>query len=195
MVKVHRMHRHNWWRSSKEITTRDCDEEKQTYEVLARRFGFSAEYIQGVLEQYFESPSEAGHRSEDTQPDASQGGQERATSCQWTMQELRNLLYRREVRTLQHDDEIPGIPAGVDALDWYRAREKVKKGDQPPEKRMKKEETEDRYYKDVLFQIYRSSGYGIEDSVHVAYTPHGREIMRYLAKTARGEAEQDAVNG
>jgi hypothetical protein len=190
MVKVHRMYRHSWRHPSKEIT--DEDEETQAYAVLANCFGFSAAYIKKVLESHFAPSDNAGpERAASTVQEKPAEDAPR----KWTVQEIRAYLSTRPEATRRYDDDekIAGIPPEIDALDWYQAWAKIKKGEMPAQGQTKKKEVTKEYYAEMVYEIYKSSGYSIEDSVGVTYTPRGQEIMRYLAKTTR--FEQDAMNG
>lgn len=67
-------------------------EEKYAYEVLAKRFGFSPAYIKAVLEDHFESPSDAGNEHM-SQRQSSQAEQS-TVSCAWTLDEIRQTFAR-----------------------------------------------------------------------------------------------------
>ena len=163
--------------------------EVHAYEVLAQRFGFPAHYIKVLLEEHFESPSDAGweHMSDSCEV------QEQASTVvfdAWCLDDIRRFLASATEQEFEQyrakREQERGIPGGVDdALDWYRAYVKLadmrNTDKQVPLTKDKKED----HYRKLIIDLYQISGYSIEDGVRIAYSPQGDELMRYLSDDKR----------
>lgn len=76
----------------------------------------------------------------------------------------------------------PGIPAGVDIIQWYAVyigREHLK------EKQPKTTKEKHKHYRDLAIDLYKASGYKYPEYIHRAFTPQGEDLMRYLANDKR----------
>jgi hypothetical protein len=43
----------------------------------------------------------------------------------------------------------------------------------------------EKYYRDLIIDMYRASGYSIEQSIGMAFASQGEELMRYLSDDKR----------
>jgi hypothetical protein len=66
------------------------EEEAHAYEVLAKRFGFSADYIKSVLEEHFFAPSDAGR--EQVNVTSSVRPSKEVMTRKWTLEEIQRVL-------------------------------------------------------------------------------------------------------
>lgn len=198
MAKVHRAYRHvwnknSWWHPARAITRQDF---RDMYilsehlgldeEVIAEHFGCSVERVQKAV-------ALRGQEEEKQQ-----------AILRITMGDVKKVLreidvlrevgeIRRSLAEPRRDqEEVLGIPAGVDALDWYRAWEKLKKGEKPPEKQTSQTAEEKReYYRDLVIDLYRRAGYSIGESCDKAYSSQGDDLIRYLADDKRHRLNRD----
>lgn len=172
MPKAHRAYRHTWWkkrypfadptsteRNKKTLVSVPVDKEERYVLPFIRYCG------EGTILQV-PAPEQA------PLPEQNTAGQYQR---------------RLEQNRVRREREHLGIPGGVDdALSWLYAYLKLadERNPEKPQAPLAKDEKND-YYRDLAIDLYRASGYSIEDSVRRAYSPQGDDLIRYLADDKR----------
>lgn len=178
MAKVHRAYKHCWWHPSREITRQDCKDMYIMSEhlhiaqyAIADHFGCSVERVQKAV-------ALRGHEEK-----------KQTAVLRITIADIKKALPKIDA---PRDDgserraQAPGIPAGVDILQWYayytKREDIIKKQQQqtPPTGAEKRE-----FYRDLAIDVYCAARYGRLDAIHKAYSPQGDDLIRYLSDDKR----------
>lgn len=170
MVKVHRRYRYTWWQQNYPFAGMTyaewCEWENKCRPVNQERYTLHFLRYDG-----------------DGIPLQAPFAQQAPPSEQNTRQQAQRRLEQSRAR---REQEHIGIPGGIeDALEWYYSYLKLAEM-RTPEKQapLPKEEKQD-FYRDMIIDLYRTSGYSIGDSVEIAYSKQGDELRRYLSDDKR----------
>lgn len=102
---------------------------------------------------------------------------------------------RLEQNRARREKEHLGVPGYVeDVLEWYYAYLKLADVRSPDKQVSLTKDGKDDYYRDVIIDLYRKSGYSIDDSVRIAYSEQGDELRRYLSDDKRHPLNRNHVD-
>jgi hypothetical protein len=180
VAKAHRAYRRTWWKKSYPFAGMTLSEwlEKMNRNADLPTINRGQKYTPPPLVPY-------------TPPSGTEEGillnvpltQQALPSEQNTRHQSQRRLEQSRAR---REREHLGIPAGVeDALDWYEAYAKLADLRNPDKQVPLTKDGKEDYYRDLVFDLYRASGYSIDDSVKMAYSPQGDELRRYLSDDKR----------
>ncbi len=174
MAKAHRRYQHTWWEKRYSFASMSYYEWKAKMDSIL--LAPSGRYTLPFL-RYEDDEDNKGIilQAPFTQP--------AQTPEQHTTQR------RLEQNRARRDQEHFGVPSGdIDPLLWLANYLKIDKHFEELKRPITKDGKED-YYQDVIYQIYRSSGYSHGECTQAAYSYAAKtqreELMRYLSDDKR----------
>jgi len=167
MPKVHRAFRHSWWK---------------------KRYPFAGMTYSEWWEKMERNADLSINKERFTLPFLRYDGDGIILQVPWTQQTAPSEQHTQQQyqHRARRERERMGIAGGVeDALDWYYAYLKLADMRNPDKQVPLTKDGKEDHYRDFVIALYRTSGYSIDDSVGMAYSPQGDELMRYLSDDKR----------
>lgn len=169
MAKAHRAYRHSWWKERYPFAEMSYAEwlEKMNSDLSANKCRYHRSLIRyngdGTLLQVTFT--------------------QQAIPEQNVSQQYRRRL---EANRVKRQQEHWGIPGNVeDALSWLNAYLKLADMRNPEKQAPVTKDGKEDYYRDLVIDLYHHSGHGIGESVDIAYSKRGEELIRYLSDDKR----------